>query len=591
MEEQMRTRALVVVGLLAWFTGISILVTGYNHIYGHNHAYQLVLVQKLNQPDLYPHDPLAEAVYYYASVFWYGVAFLARFVNLSLLLFILFVISKMLFVLAGYCLGRTFFPSSNYTPFVGMILMAITPQLLFGGGYVTNYTQQTLFAIALLLLALDAFLNKRWGLFALCLGLGINMNMMFSIYGITYLMASLIAYRFTGGKHGSLWKALASFAGALVIGTPGFYLVFRAIIHDADYNPISVWQTAELSYPYHFYPQLWQLPRQLLALFLAGVVILTVYRFPNASPVGMHLVLWTGVGFIWYLLGWSSILIHSLPLLHLHPVRALVLWQLLSMLFITNFIINYLENINLLINKLSSYVYLFYLFLLLIISSLDKLQSRLLLVLIGLTIIVSELGRLILKHRASKYHVSFTVAAFITITFAIFVSLYATGAHLQRIRRSGNLLGIEQYPAYQIAAWAKEKTAKEEVFLVPTYFGEGWGCFRHLAQRSVFTRIYDGVAWPFAPWFAETWLERIKALGFYESWGIDEKSYTIGDWIHIWSSSEENYVRAYEQVDEKRVRTLRSQYRIDYWITKSSTPTSFPTVYQLGEWKVVRVSE
>jgi hypothetical protein len=58
-----------IVALFLWFTIISLLITGYQHLYGGNHAYQLVLVQKLNDPTLYPNDPFADTVFHYASPF------------------------------------------------------------------------------------------------------------------------------------------------------------------------------------------------------------------------------------------------------------------------------------------------------------------------------------------------------------------------------------------------------------------------------------------------------------------------------------------------------------------------------------------
>jgi hypothetical protein len=78
--------------LFAWFMIASCLITGYRHIYGMNHPYQLVSVQKLNDPTLYPNDPFAETAYDYASLFWYVVAWLSRIADLSLVLFMFFFI-------------------------------------------------------------------------------------------------------------------------------------------------------------------------------------------------------------------------------------------------------------------------------------------------------------------------------------------------------------------------------------------------------------------------------------------------------------------------------------------------------------------
>jgi hypothetical protein len=113
--------------LFMGFTLVSLLFTGYQHIYGSNHAYQLVLVQRLNDSTLYPNDPFADTVFHYASAFWYVVAWLSSIVELSFVLFAFFLVNKFLFLLAGFRLARTFFPDSRYAPVVGMATMATFP--------------------------------------------------------------------------------------------------------------------------------------------------------------------------------------------------------------------------------------------------------------------------------------------------------------------------------------------------------------------------------------------------------------------------------------------------------------------------------
>jgi hypothetical protein len=79
--------------LVAWIlllSVVSLLISGYRDVYGANHAFQLLLVQKINDPTLYPGDPMAETIFSFASLFWYGVAWLARLFDLSAVLFVLF---------------------------------------------------------------------------------------------------------------------------------------------------------------------------------------------------------------------------------------------------------------------------------------------------------------------------------------------------------------------------------------------------------------------------------------------------------------------------------------------------------------------
>ena len=572
------------IALFLWFTIISLLITGYQHLYGGNHAYQLVLVQKLNDPTLYPNDPFADTVYHYASAFWYVIAWLSRFADLSAVLFVFFLLNKPLFLLAGFRLARTFFPDSRYAPVVGMAMMATFPQLLFGGGYVTDYTQQSSLSIATMLLALDAFLNKRWLSFAVWFGLAVNLNLMFSIFGATYVGVSWLIHLRRSYSADLLVRTVASILGGLIVGAPGIYLVRRATTH-AEYDAPSVWQACELSYPYHYYPQLWEIPKQLLALLLVVGVIVAVYRFRNASPVGFHVAAWTGVAIGWYLVGWlNPLLLHSLPLLHLQPVRALVLWQLGSMVFLISFLLRLLENSGYKLNAVYSYLCGMLIVTITFINHFP--YSRLFVGVAVVSVAVCEVTRRILQYRGVNLG-----AVFAVIFVVLFVSLHAAGHAARSVLRGKSIFSSVQHPASQVAEWARSATPKEAVFLIPIHDEGGWQRFRHLSQRNVFTQRKDGTAWSYAPWFADDWLERLRALGFFEVLAIDEKSFRIGSWIRIWSADEKNFILAYDKVDDDRVEALRRQYRIDYWITRANVKTRFPKVYEHEGWKVLKVSE
>ena len=612
-EEQRRAEGglskAVIIALFIWFTIISFLFTGYGHIYGMNHPYQLVLVQKLNDPALYPNDPFVEASYYgYASMFWYVVAWLSRVVDLSLVLFVFFLINKLLFLYAGFRLGRTFFPNSKYAPVVGLIALSTFPQSLFGNGYPTGDTQQTSLCVGALLLALDALLNRKWLMLALWFGLAVNLNLMFSIYGLTYLAFSWVMQARKDPLEGYPWRSIVALGAGMIIGMPGIYLVLKAST-DAEHNPLSVWQACEISYPYHFFPQTWEVLKQLLALVLAIAVVLVVYRSRNASPMGVRLLAWTFVAAGWYAIGWiNPLLIHSLPLLHLHPVRALVLWQLAAMVFLTSFIMYRIESKYANIYETKNYNlndYIFYaIFAVIFINELSI--SKWLIGLVVLSVIFCESARRLVFQRMVG-----SGPALAVVSVAFFVSLYPALIFLRATMRGQDVLSASPFSALQvayspasvIANWARQNTPKNSTFLVPIYRVDHWSSFRHLSQRSVFAHHKDGVAWPYAPWFADEWLTRMKVCGVHDVFGLDEKSYTIGSWLRIWRRTagifsptldwayvEENLRRAYSSLDDTKVEMLRKQYKIDYWITEKNIDTKFPVVYEYGKYKVLKIS-
>jgi len=584
MEQTGAVSKAATAALFLWLAIASLFLTGYRHIYGGNHAYQLLLVQRLNDPTLYPNDPLAETAFSYASVFWYVVAWLSHVIDLSVVLFVFFLINKFMFLFAGFRLARTFFPDSRYAPIVGMAAMATFPQLLFGDGYPTNYTQQSSLSIAAIFLALDALLNKRWLSFALWFGLAVNLNLMFAVFGLTYMAVSWLIQLRGSNPTDFLGRTVTATLGGLLIGAPSIYLVRRAATH-AEYDPLSVWQAAELFYPYHFYPQTWEIPKQLLALTLAVGVIFVVYRFRSASPVRLHLAAWTGVAFGWYLAAsLNPLFFHWLPLLHLHPVRALVLWQLATVVFLISFIVKVAETHN--HENLQKYLPIFFLVMIALIFINELPPSKLFIGIAVASLIAYAIGKRILSHRAAGSN-----ALWLAVLTVSFVSLYAVGHSLRSVTKGRNILSIERYPSIVIAEWANNNTPKATVFLIPIADQGGWQLFRHVSQRNVFTHAKDGTAWTFAPWYADEWLERLKALGFFEILGLEQRNFRIGSWLHVWSRDEKNFVRVYDKVDDDRVEKLKQRYRIDYWITRADVQMRYPKVYEYEGWKVLKVSE
>jgi len=585
-QQGIQLPTLATVALFTWFTVISLFITGYRHIYGSNHAYQLVLVHRLNDPTLYPNDPFADTVYHYASVFWYVVAWVSRLVDLSIVLFVFFLVSKLLFLIAGFRLARTFFPNSTYAPIVGVAVMSVPPRPMLGDVFVVDYTQQSSIAIAASLLALDALLNKRWVPLALWLGISINMNLMYALFGITYLFASC-GTNLINKKYKSLINFAIAFLGAILIGLPGIYLVLRAATYEVT-NTAAVWKACELSFPFHFYPQLWGTRAQLFTLAASLIALGLAYWSRRISFVSGHVYSWGLFAFVWYLIAWlNPTVIHSLPLLHLHPVRATGVWVLLITLFTVAAAVYWMERKRIDWVPIPGLFVILAVILLVFAHSVKAISFWLLL---AATLCGSEIARQVVKRQGARSIQRAGAVAYVSILL-VYISVSGIAASLNRLSQTGNWLGIGLQPAYQIAEWVRENTNQEAVFLIPIGGGQGWLAFRHLSQRSVFTHLKDGTAWTYAPWFADDWLARLRDLGFYEVIGLDDKSYKIGSWIHVWSPDGRNFAKVYDKVDDNRVAKLKKRYRIDYWITRATVKTRFPKVYEHAGWQVLKVSE
>mgnify|MGYP001061011657 CR=1 FL=1 len=510
----------------------SVLRTGYRDIKGGNHPLQLVLVQKIHEPTLYPNDSFVEqTAFAYGSVLWYGVAHASLVVDLRVLLLGLFLLNRVLYAWAFYQLGRVFFPDSRYA-FVGaLVFFAFAPTSVLGeGDPFRDSAEQTGLAVACALLALVALIQKRYRWVALWLGLTINLNLMYGIYTLSYLTACFLFV----GAYRKAWKQIV---GAVllgcVIGLPAFVLVGRSAAHPIG-NEVAVWQATEILFPFHFYPDASSPKKHLVywcLVLLSSVICVYLGRRMGNHLAWRSLLVWSGVAVGIYLLGWAvPYLFQLLPLLLPHPLRASDIWLLLTGAVLCGGI--------------------------------------------------SE----VLHQRAKRRN------GFITAGLFAIALIHGFSEHAERVRRAGAWHGIPFTACDKIAVWAVHGTPREAVFLIPITPTDEWIHFRHLSRRNVFTQWKDGSACTYAPWYAAEWLNRLYLLGFAEVAGVSPETYRIGRWVSLGKEFIPLYRRVDEQVSQAHVEQIVQRgYRIDYWVLPEHKPTAFPIVYRVDGWKVVRV--
>jgi hypothetical protein len=572
--------------LVAWIlllSVVSLLISGYRDVYGANHGFQLLLVQKINDPTLYPGDPMAETIFSFASLFWYGVAWLARLFDLSAVLFVLFWLRNLLFLFVGYRWARLLFPHSWRAWYAGTLFIATSPTMLMGNGQPSSALEQTSFSVFFALLALESLLRRHALGYMLWMGLVPYFNQMYAIFSYCYVFISVLGD--SSLRQGWLRWAGAT-VGSIAIGLPGWLLLLQAARKPVA-DPLAVWQTAELSYPYHFFPETWSLVPQLILLGYV-VVLFVLCRFWDRidSRLRLHLMLWTGLAVGYYFLAWlAPHWLRSLTLLHLHPIRATELWFLLTGIFLAGVAVVWGESL-----PVDARTRWFTpLTLLVCLGILWRFGygagfgvRGLLLLMVGV-----ELYRQIARRTAFPTSVGAMLALCLMFTLANAVRI-----HTIRVSKYGNWWGIPSAPAYEIARWARVHTPPDTVFLVPLYSdSEGWHQFRHLSQRGVFGTRKDGTAWTFAPAYAREWIARMRAAGLFEAAGLNEATYRIGAWVEFGTlrADADIFRRANHRLDDARVQQIAQRYRIDYWIVPLDKPTRFPTVHTHKGWKVVRV--
>jgi hypothetical protein len=130
-------------------------------------------------------------------------------------------------------------------------------------------------------------------------------------------------------------------------------------------------------------------------------------------------------------------------------------------------------------------------------------------------------------------------------------------------------------PTLAVAAYARENTPEDAVFLTPP----GFGRFRLTARRSI---VVDFKAFPFQDSAIREWKERLdNCYGRVESWGFPAMR-----------EMEENYRR----IDERKILALRRLYNISYAVLRQASPqlhqqteVDFPILYSGNSYRLVKV--
>jgi hypothetical protein len=135
---------------------------------------------------------------------------------------------------------------------------------------------------------------------------------------------------------------------------------------------------------------------------------------------------------------------------------------------------------------------------------------------------------------------------------APFFSLYQT---------SGELADVAKY--------AKANTPADAIFLTPPNYGE----FRYMADRAI---VVDFTAYPFQDQSMQEWYQRIV-----DCYGVTD--------IHGFPSLDKLNQSVYYYTDA-RLKVLSKKYGFDYAIVYDSTVTNYPIIFRTTELKLIHIT-
>ncbi len=238
----------LLIPILLTVSAVYVNIVTFGFIYGDgNHALQLPLVNWLRDPSLYPDDPVREGFEWFPTVFWSAIAYFSTWVGVQELVFIAFLVTKMLFFLALVLLVRNFLPEYR---FVACIVLAIglseflndsTP---FGySNVLTPIQTHTSLAIAVILWVGLLLTKGYWKAAALVLAGAAYINALFVIHTF-FTVAAFALLDWKQQKR----RIIAAAALLLAIALPWF--VAQAKLSSSF--PESYVETILMHYPYHF---------------------------------------------------------------------------------------------------------------------------------------------------------------------------------------------------------------------------------------------------------------------------------------------------------------------------------------------------
>ncbi len=306
----------------------SVLWTGCG-IYWSNHALQLPLVFKLNDPSLYPNDPFVSTLPYYAAPLWKAVALLNRLFRIEPLLIGLFLLERLLVLYAGARLAFAFAPGSKLAAIGGMALLALAPSPAIGNGtIVTDYFEHTGVSIAFCLLAVASFYRCRPFWTALWLAIAFHANSLYGCYGLTYIAAGFVLDPETR-KWSKKWMQAALLF--LLLISPTVLITINALqqsVADSD-----LWlRVVQFRFPHHLFPLTWSVSRYaLLGFIFALIVFVTRSSRVSAPRLYRFILAWSLVCFGWLALAFAAAYLLRWPfLLVAHPIRGTDLWYAIA---------------------------------------------------------------------------------------------------------------------------------------------------------------------------------------------------------------------------------------------------------------------
>jgi hypothetical protein len=542
---------------------LSLGITGYDSHHS-NQALQIPIVHLWNDPDLYPGDPLAEALSGYTTVVWPLVAYADRLLPLETVLLLGFLTERFLLIVAAGAAGAALLPHQRWAPVASMAAFAIGPDPFLGSGtLVETYLEQTGVAIVVLLFALAAFLRGNRFTWAVLCGVAFNVNPLYTAYAMTYFSLAVLLTH----EHRSEWKRWVLPGAVFVcLSLPMFIWARRAQSHGEVDSQLWV-EIGRLRHHHHLFPHTVALSKIWKHVVLSGWLLAIVIAGARREAGTRRLTLALFVAS----LGWACF---ALVAAYIAPAPSTLVWQPMR----------------------GSDIWFMYLGIALpsLIASgspdsgvarrvIGSLPLAIFLVLWSpwrairpiapVALLLVALAPAVFR-RCSSIRPCHPYAMILVVTLVMLAAINTA----ERFAETGEFLtrgpGEE---ILQISEWARELSSRDSLFLTPPV---DFIQFRSLSQRSSFCDHKDAAAIFLHRPYASEWNRRMLALGYDSSQHRGDNRKQL----------RRDLRQAYEDLTDQDLQRLSEEYALDYWIVRRDRVTSFPVAFETTSHKVLAVT-
>jgi hypothetical protein len=600
--------------LLLAFAGVYLNSVVFGFSYGaSNHEFELPLVNWLRDPSLYPQDPIRDAFARFPTIFWPGVAYLSHWLSPEKVVFLFFLLTKMLFFLAlarivearvkDRCLAACIVFSVALSPF-------LNDQTPLGASTVLDAVQtHTTLAVALLMWVGCLLLEERWIPAAVLCALTVYLDALYFVF----MLFAFAAFTVFDWRRRRVAILIAGLLGA-TISLPWIFL-FRGVTYKLF--PNGYVEALLAFYPFHLNLRTHDAYELVsgAGLMLAAALMCVVARKASQDRDFRFEVL-TASFILPVFLGAVFGEFHLTPML-----ARLQLLRADSFLLLYSILLVQVYGANLLRSSAKGPATTFFLGATAMLLPLSESVGLLWLVFIGMALwtdpdehferfrrgmtplrLVRTIGLGLLlagmvaawsKHAEWSLTVVITLAILMT---SFFVSDNRNGALATRLARvtavvSGVaflLLIMSRVPAIPrlwnplvaptalesnwraVQEWAKANTPQDAMFLVPTYPGG----FRAFSERSSWGEWKDGQAMYLYPLFEDEYRKRMMAVGY--SWGK-------------WNGTEDITAR-YKQLPWSQLLAIARQNHLSYIIQFRDVANPATPIFANQDYSVYKVA-